>query len=124
LRFDQTMFAAQAPCQCRQLRFIAHLEAREDMALLVLVVQRLGDVEIAHHVACRLARLRRVALRLQVRHEAGQQAQAAAHARVTRFEQRERFFETRGDAAAEGAIFGCGVRHGVIVRAEPGPVVL
>ena len=51
----------------------------EDMALLVLVVRRRGEVEVAHHVARGLARGVVAAHVPQVRAQPSQQPQHAVH---------------------------------------------
>ena len=73
---------------------------REHVLLLVLVVGRRGDVEVAHHVARRahrhLAVARRVAGFGQVRDQTRQQLQRAIRALVAGREHLERLVEASG----------------------------
>ena len=72
------------------------------MAFLVFVVRRRGQVEIAHHVACGLLRIRIGAGVAQVRLQPLQQPEHAVHALVAGLEHLEGFLEPGTGAGVQG----------------------
>ena len=76
-------------------------QARQHMALLVLVVMRGGDVEVAQHIARRVAGLGVGAVQRQVVGQAQQERQAAFDAFVAGRQHVEGFVETDRRAGVE-----------------------
>jgi len=81
-------------------------QPREQVALLVLVVVRAGEVEVAQHVTAGAARGRVMPLALDMPDDAREQPQAALHALVAGFEHLERLLEAHGRAAETGQLDG------------------
>ena len=94
-------------------------QGREDVHLLVLMVQRRGDVEVAQHVARGLARRVVATIGVQVGGQPVQQAQGALHALVAGFEHFERRVKAHGGGAKAGqggALCGHGVTRNAPAR--------
>ena len=86
----------QAMHQALQRGVAAGLQGREEVALLVLVVGRAGQVEVAHHVGGRLLRIGVGTALRQVLGQALQQHQHALHPLMAGQQHLEGFVEAGG----------------------------
>ncbi len=93
---DAGVVVEQAPGERLQLGVAAGLQQRQHMPFLVLVVRGRGLPEVAQYVLRGAARRGVGAVRAQVRAQALEQRQRAAHTLVAGVEQRERRIEAGG----------------------------
>ncbi|KEH14803.1 hypothetical protein GY15_03395 [Delftia sp. 670] len=103
------MLALQALHQGHGLRIALLQQRREDMQLLVLMVQRRRLVEVAQDVARRLACAVVATFGPEMHAQPVQQRQHAQHALVAGFEHLEGLVEARAGRAPAG--------HGIALRA-------
>ena len=114
----QHMVPLQLAHQVLQRGVATGQQGREDVEFLVLVVQRGGDVEIAQHVARRLAGGVIAGVRLEVVAQALQQVQRAANAVMAGAQHLERLVKARAWRVQTGQGHTAG--HGVSPAARAG----